>query len=54
MSILSVMPCFDWYYEPPDLEDEEEDAPPPAILADLLTVSHGVVWFTAAPTADDE
>jgi hypothetical protein len=46
MSILSVMPAEWW--EPADLEDEEEDAPPPAILVDLLTVTASYGWFTAA------
>jgi hypothetical protein len=54
MSILSVMPCPDWYYEPADLDDEEEDVPPPDIAADPPTVSHGCVWFTTADPTDDE
>jgi hypothetical protein len=53
MSILSVMPAEWW--EPADLEDEDDDAPPPAITTDLLTVSRGVVWLTVSdPTNNEE
>jgi hypothetical protein len=52
MSILSVLPGPEWF-EPADLEDEDDDLPPPAITADVLTVTGSYGWWTAAQTEDE-
>jgi len=41
----------DWYYEPADLIDEDEDDQP-AMPPEALSVSLGAVWWTAAPILD--
>ena len=54
MSILSVMPCVDWYYEPAD--DLDFDYADLAVYAptEALTAADGVVWWSAAAVTDDE
>lgn len=51
MSILSVMPNEFW--EPADLEDEDDD-PPPATACEILTVTGPCGWWSAALANDDD
>ena len=51
MSILSVMPCEWW--EPADLEDEDED-PLPYLPGELLTFGPTFGWWTAEQADDDD
>lgn len=50
---MSLLPWWDNWYEPADLEDEDDQPVPPP---ELLTVSYGCGWWTNTsllPDLDD-